>query len=468
MTNVPTWISRMSAVALATASMSAFAAAPGAPDYIMHKASVSLKVSSQGSDGINKDTVKTKDLINILMGRSADAKNEKDEKLGLVTGCAVDTAAVALVVYDKKTEEIAKKSDGSDSDNIVVDIEGAVAEFDKNDDLKTVDLIGDVGDSDEGLLITGQVKYGKIGSGCAKDGDTKDNWNKDSVCAKNFKSKSVSGGDLFGSNIVMSGKISAGSCQFAADSGIFPGVVLSITKTATDITDAGGTSTGNDYVTAVGETIDYAIRVNNTSAEQATGVTVSDLNPGVAVSCPSDTIGAFQSINCTASLTVTAGDIIEACGPTIGGSSGTIENIARVTADGTNSFAANEFVSVDCDDDPGVGGIGITKTADTMFANVGTDISYDIVVTNNSGGPLTGVTVSDLGGDTLDCGSGDGVVGDLADTASATCVATNLVTQEDVDNACDTGSAIRNVATVTSDDTNTFAADELVGVACPK
>ena len=211
MTNVPTWISRMSAVALATASISAFAEAPGAPDFIMHKASVSLKLSTQNADGtINKSTVKTKDVINVLMGRDEGSKNEKDEKLGLVTSCATDTGEVELVVYNKKTE--AQVSSGG----IVVDIDDVVTES-KDGVLKKADLIGSAGDSDAGIILTGQVKYNKIGSGCAKDGDTKDYWNKDAVCAKNFKSKSVSGANFLGNEIVMSGKISAGSCQYGYD-----------------------------------------------------------------------------------------------------------------------------------------------------------------------------------------------------------------------------------------------------------
>src|SRR5210317_1745430 len=136
MTNVPTWISRMSAVALATASMSAFAYElnTNAPDFIMHKASVTLKISTQNTDGtINKETVKTKDVINLLLGR----EGTNDEKLGLVTSCGadpLDTDGVELVVYNKKTEEQVS------SGGIAVDLEDAVAEEKKNV-LKKVDLI---------------------------------------------------------------------------------------------------------------------------------------------------------------------------------------------------------------------------------------------------------------------------------------------------------------------------------------
>ena len=107
MKNVRTWISRVSAIALVAASVSASAGLLK-PDYTVHKASVSLKTSSQSLDGIERDTVKTKQVINYLMRRiDLDQKNEKDENLGLVVGCDVDDlgidgSLVALVVYDKK------------------------------------------------------------------------------------------------------------------------------------------------------------------------------------------------------------------------------------------------------------------------------------------------------------------------------------------------------------------------------
>ena len=139
MTNVPTWISRMSAVALATASMSAFAYElnTNAPDFIMHKASVSLKLSTQNIDGtIDNETVKTKDVIGVLMGREA----QKDETLGLVTSCGadpLDTSGVELVVYNKKTEsQVSPGPTGLGS--IVVDLEDAVVRVDMLHEIRCI------------------------------------------------------------------------------------------------------------------------------------------------------------------------------------------------------------------------------------------------------------------------------------------------------------------------------------------
>ena len=57
MNTVPKWISRVSAIALATASLSAFATGP---QYLVHQANVNFKLSSQGSGKIDTTTYKTK------------------------------------------------------------------------------------------------------------------------------------------------------------------------------------------------------------------------------------------------------------------------------------------------------------------------------------------------------------------------------------------------------------------------
>lgn len=459
MTSATKWINRTAIAMLAAVSVSAFAAAPDAPDYLMHQASVNFKVSSQGNGNIESDTYKTKNLINLLMGRSVDAKNEKDEKLGLVTGCDAEEDDVALVVYDKKTEEIKNKSDGTMSDNIIIDIEDEVFENDNEGNLKKSDLLAFVSESDGFLIVTGTTKYGKIDRKCAKDGDDKDHWDKDSICAKGFNSKSIAGTGLFG-EVVMSGKINAGSCKFAADSGIFPRVTFAISKNASAI------SNGLDVVTAVGDIIDYDIKVTNLNDNQnATGVVVTDLHPDATVDCPDNTVNAGASMDCTASLTVSQATWDNACDPDDG--TGTIGNIATVTADKTDSFAANEFVNVDCFA-PVVDGLAIVKTDDTVApVYVDDTITYTITVTNQSGVAQTGVTVADTMLATLDCGADDAAGTDLPDGESMTCIGSHTVSLADVESACgERDGTIRNVASTTSDDLDSFEADDLVAVNC--
>ena len=332
MTTVPKWISRVSAIALATASVSAFATGP---QFLMHQANVNFKVSSQGSGKIDTSTYKTKNLINVLMGRSVDAKNEKDEKLGLVTGCEADVSAAALVVFDKKNDVVMPGSG-----YLTMFIEDAVVQTDKNDDPKKADVLGYVSEEGGWLDVTGSIRFGKIGNKVAK-GDS--SWDKNTICAKNFKSKSIVGAGLFGA-IVMDGKISAGSAKFGADAGIYPGLTLSIAK---DVV------TPVDPVT-VDTVINYNVTVQNVSGFlTATNVTVTDSLPGATVSCPVTTLNTGESMDCDVIYTVTPADVDVACGTEGVPGPGTITNIATVTADGTTTFANDAIVNVDCPVVPG-------------------------------------------------------------------------------------------------------------------
>jgi len=329
MTTVPKWISRVSAIALATASVSAFATGP---QFLMHQANVNFKVSSQGSGKIDTSTYKTKNLINVLMGRSVDAKNEKDEKLGLVTGCEADVSAAALVVFDKKNDVVMPGSG-----YLTMFIEDAVVQTDKNDDPKKADVLGYVSEEGGWLDVTGSIRFGKIGNKVAKGGG----WDKDTICAKNFKSKSIVGAGLFGA-IVMDGKISAGSAKFGADAGIYPGLTLSIAK------DAVAVNGGAVVPVVADDVIDYEIVVQNVSGFlTATGIGVNDSLTGL-VNCPFTTLNTGESMTCDTTYTVTQADVDVACGTEGVPGTGTLDNVATVSADGTTEFANNAIVDVVC------------------------------------------------------------------------------------------------------------------------
>ena len=457
MTNVPTWISRMSAVALATASMSAFAEAPGAPDFIVHKASVSLKLSTQNTDGtINKETVKTKDVINVLMGRAAGSKNEKDETLGLVTSCATDTGEVELMVYNKKTE--AQVSSGS----IVVDLEDAVTES-KDGVLKKVDLIGSAGDFDAGLILTGQAKYNKIGNGCAKDGDNKDFWNKDAVCAKNFKSKSVSGANYLGNEIVMSGKISAGSCQYAYDDPT-PNPFMTINKT----NDVDGEL---DRPVSGNATITYTVTAANAGNVDLTNVVVEDLSlQGSTLDCGTfdGTLATGADVTCTGTSTVGQAEFDLICSDQ---GDGTIQNLATATSTEAPSVGIVNVVDLNCTTDP-TGGLAIFKTSnkEDMAVSSGDEIDYTITVTNVSSAVATNVQVTDTlltGG----VGCTPALGSDLAIDEAMVCTGTHTVTDQDVIDNCAEGDSetLRNLAVSTTDAIadSSFGTDHFVDVNCP-
>jgi hypothetical protein len=164
-------------------------------------------------------------------------------------------------------------------------------------------------------------------------------------------------------------------------------------------------------------------------------------------------------VTCTGSDTVTQAAIDDACG-----GDATIENIATATADGANSISANAFVDVDCFGPPGAGdAMSIFKVADRTTAGIGDTINYDIEVQNIGNVQLTEVVVTDTPFP-VDCVNFNGI---LNPDQVVNCHVIWVVTAEDVATACSRGGNIRNVAMVTSTQTNSFAADEFVGVACP-
>jgi uncharacterized repeat protein (TIGR01451 family) len=470
MTNVPTWISRMSAVALATASVSAFASAPNAPDFVIHDANVKFKVSSQGgtegSPEIDKETIKTKNLINVIMGRSIDAKNEKGEKLGLVTGCAADVDGVALVVYDKKTDERISNPENT----VFLYFEDGVIEEDKNGDLKKADVTLYNSDEAGWLDVSGQVKYGKIGNKCAKDGDNKDHWDKNSVCAKNFKSKSVVGGGLFG-DIVMSGKVSAGSCKFAADysDAQWPGDIPSLAITKTDSVSGELDGPG---------TIDYTILVQNNGDVNLTGVSINDTGVDGNLSCDGGnfdgTLAVGESTTCTGSTVVDQARFDAICDDETG--FGAIGNFASASSDQSNPIGTVNFVDLDCFPvvAPGENTFSIIKTADAESASVGDTVNYDIVVTNTGTADQSGILVLDytpVVGGAPEARIPDCPQTTLASGASMTCTSSWTIREFDRDEACDNNQGLlRNIARVESDQSDpvSFATDAFVGIACPR
>jgi len=457
MTSITQWINRIAVAILATAPVAVFAAAPDAPEFLMHKANAKFKVSSQGAGEIDKDTIKTQNIINLIMDRDLDAKSVKDEQLGLVTACAAaeEVEASALVVYNKKTDEVLSLPARA----IIFDMEAGIIEFDKHGDPKKGELLASIEDEsvvDGFLTMSGSTNYGKIGKKVA-DGT----WNQDAICIKKFKSKSITGASFIGS-VVMSGKISASKAQFAGDAGLFPEGQMAISKTATSI------SNGLDVVTAPDDIINYAIVVTNIGGLQLTNVQVNDTN--ITLSCDGGQFDGVldpdETVTCTGSNTVSIEEFDVACAAE---GTGTIHNIATTTSDETDSFAANEIVDVECFEAPPVEGdeMSIVKTATSAQpVHAGDTIEYDIDVTSLDTTLLTGVTVTDLTpGITIDCGNFDGT---LSLFEKVTCTGSYTVSVADVEFACDErNGTIRNIAAVDSNQTASFFADELVDVACP-
>ncbi len=196
-----------------------------------------------------------------------------------------------------------------------------------------------------------------------------------------------------------------------------PNSSISLTKSTT--------STGYG---AAGQTIPYSYLVTNTGTTTLTGVGVSDdLVP--TVSCPSGTLapGVFET--CTATYTVTQGDV----------DAGSVTNVA--TASGTNPqsiVVSSAPSSVTVAANAATSSISLTKsTTSTGYGAAGQTIPYSYLVTNTGTTTLTGVGVSDDLVPTVSCPSGT-----LAPGVFETCTGSYTVTQGDVD-----AGSVTNVAT---------------------
>ena len=203
---------------------------------------------------------------------------------------------------------------------------------------------------------------------------------------------------------------------------------LTLVKTATPAT-----------YTSVGNVINYSFSVTNTGGLRLLGpVTVAD-DKATNETCPAVTtvgnndtyLDPGESITCTASYTITAGDV----------TAKSVTNVASASADGTNSNTDTETVNY------------IALTLDKAYVNytdndssgtisLGDDLNYTITMTNIGNTTLTSVVVSDP--DLIPTNASCPSVSPLG-----TCVLTGSreVTQVDVD-----AGEFENTATVTDND----------------
>jgi uncharacterized repeat protein (TIGR01451 family) len=202
-----------------------------------------------------------------------------------------------------------------------------------------------------------------------------------------------------------------------------------------------------ETVTTAGETITYSFLVTNTGNVTLNDVTVvegdfSGTGALSAVTCPAaaSALAPGADVTCTATYTVTQADV----------DSGSITNAATATGTPPNPLtpppvSPSDEVTVDAPADPSLT-IDKTATPDTVAA-AGESITYSFLITNTGNVTLTDVTVAE------GAFSGTGTLSDvlcpegaasLAPGADVTCIATYVVTQEDVDSG-----SITNTATAT-------------------
>ena len=243
------------------------------------------------------------------------------------------------------------------------------------------------------------------------------------------------------------------------DFGFFPQINLSITKTL----NAAASS-----VVAGGNAV-FDIVVQNAGPLDATNVVVEDIFPAGL------TFTGLQNPSAAFTSSVTGTTVNVALGTLPSGSTATFQFTSDIpagqTADilNTATVATSDQVETDATDNSDdetldliTADLRISKTDVTDPVNAGTQITYQIVVTNDGPDEATGVVVRDTlpagvafsSGDVegatnlvnVDTGTGDiiGTVGTLANGASATITIV-------VDVADDAGSPLVNNASVSSD-----------------
>ena len=202
---------------------------------------------------------------------------------------------------------------------------------------------------------------------------------------------------------------------------VTPAPGVSITKTPSPAT-----------VTAAGQAVSYTFLVTNTGNVTLSGVNVADTEGGAAgdlnaaPSCPATNLAPGASTSCIATYTVTQADMDN-------GSIVDTATAAGIAPDGSTVTSSPASAVVAATQS---GNLVLTKTASpASFSTVGQSINYTFVVTNNSNITVTGVDVADtqtapagalLSQPTCDTTS-------LAPSSSATCMASYVTTQSDLD-----------------------------------
>ncbi len=237
---------------------------------------------------------------------------------------------------------------------------------------------------------------------------------------------------------------------------------MQMVKALTGLEDGSGNPTA-DFTT--GNVATYSYTITNTGNTTLQGPLTVDDNLIASVTCPATDLAPTDApLVCTAEYVITDTDI----------SLGSVTNIATATdADGVESAPVDETIPADANPT-----ISMVKTADvTTFTAVGDPIVYTYTVTNTSPGSMTGgvlirpafqnpITISD-----------DKFPNDISCNPTAdnrllpdevtTCVATYLVTQEDLDAVQNDGSGGLTSAFVTNNAVaeTTFASTEVVSPA---
>ncbi len=203
------------------------------------------------------------------------------------------------------------------------------------------------------------------------------------------------------------------------------------TDTQNSQTDLTISKSVDESTPRVGDNITFTLLVTNDGPSAATGVTVTDLLPTGYTYVSNTGLGAY-----------TSGTGVWSIGPLSSGASATLDIVATVKATGnytnTASVTGNQSdpiagnnTSTSTTTPVPVTDLSITKTSNVNNPNVGTNVTFTLVATNNGPSAATGVTVldhlpsgyayvSNSAGGAYNSGTGVWTIGTLASGASAT------------------------------------------------
>lgn len=215
-----------------------------------------------------------------------------------------------------------------------------------------------------------------------------------------------------------------------------PPVFVTIPAAQTRAIDLVKTSTTPDFA-AVGDTLDYTYTVTNTGNVTVTfPIEISDDRISTVTCDPLPAGGLLpgNDLICRASDTVTQSDI----------DAGFVTNVATASDGFTSSTPVSE--TVDADQAPS---LDLTKTAQNSdFTTIGETLTYNYLVHNSGNVTLTdAITISDDRIVSVSCPVLP--AGGLLPGASLLCMATDTVTQADID-----AGQITNIATANSGGTS--------------
>ena len=196
------------------------------------------------------------------------------------------------------------------------------------------------------------------------------------------------------------------------------------------------TQTSNTVPTAAGDIITYSIVVTNTGSMTLSGVNVTDANATLGTCTPAipvASLAANATITCTASRTVTSGDVTAGSVANVAIASTTTGPIANVSSNTVTTNVVPPAQNNNQNNNPApqaTPNVNITKSLKSQAPKkAGDTVVYSVKVTNTGNVQINDNKVIDPDGKTLVCPPNANV---LAVGATIECEVSYVVTQDDV------------------------------------